>query len=844
MDEVQKIYHYLNTTDKILVFTSETTARNAILSFIEKYPGKAVFPDRAISWDRFLLSLKDTFQKREITKTERKVFAYSFLKSGGLDKMEAFASPKYKESTLSYSSYIASLLPLFPSEDDSIITSIPKKMLNDIKIIRKAYCEYLESHNLFERNYISPDYSKIEKNKYVFVFPSTFTSAEADKIVSLNLVDVIKEDKGDERLIEYENSLSEIRGTLRAIEKDREKYNDDEIAITSSSLSTYRPYLESEAKKRDIPLVFTSSEMLSTYPEGRLMQQLYSLYSSSWAFEEMKKLLLDPIYPFKDRKKFISILRRAVDKRIENKGIKSWMSVLEGDEKSLLLSLIHSVQRIVKSSKSRMTLLSIKEFRDTYFMEGKWNEEEDRVFGSILNLLESMGEDEINGLFSLFLSLLDETGYVERSDSEAGIRVYAYPASCGLITKVHYIIGLDDRTTEKRIDDYPFLLSGGREVRNITESLLNIYRSSHFTSKTVLSGTTEGFDGARLLPPLFLESAVKSKAQASDAYTEEGEYWRENKKPNLKPYLTQALSYEKAKNTSLKRRKTEVKIKSFVEENISLSVSRVRDYDQCPYRGYVATRLKIEDKNFSPLLEDPRAVGVILHNTIEKAIEEAGRISDIDDERLEFIFLEELEKAVKRRDITEAYTYEHIKGKYENKLEGIKNANKAHLYSSLNLVQNEVEINGYPLTGEVTINGRVDTILSGGDKKYIIDWKTGGSSDYSSSSLSDTSLQIILYALLLDDDIAGGAFYSIKDENYKVVWPTESYYQKNGVKKTEGYTKEAVIINSKERLEKIITHLESGDFTPHPKSGNCSLCPYFRLCRSRFAASKEERDDK
>ncbi len=844
MDEVQKIYHYLNTTDKTLVFTSETTARNAILSFIEKYPGKAVFSDRAISWDRFLLSLKDTYSKREITKTERKVFAYSFLKSGGLEKMETFASPEYKESALSYSSYIASLLPSFPSEDEPIIQSIPKRMLNDIRIIRKAYCEYLESHNLFERNYIAPDYSKIEKERYVFVFPSTFTSAEADKIVALNLVDVIKEDEGEERLSEYENSLSEIRGTLRAIEKDRERYNDDEIAITSSSLSTYRPYLESEAKIRDIPLVFTSAEMLSCYPEGRLMHQLYALYTSSWAFEEMKKLLLDPVYPFKDREKFISILRHAVDKRIEGKGIKSWMSVLESEEKSLMLSLIQSVQRVVKSSKSRMTLLSIKEFRDTYFMEGKWNEEEDRVFGSILNLLESMGDDEISGLFSLFLSLLDETAYVERTENKAGIRVYAYPASCGLITKVHYIIGLDDRTTEKKIDDYPFLLSLGRDVRNITDSLLNIYRSSHFAEKTVLSGTTEGFDGARLLPPLFLDGAVKSKAPSSDAYTEEGEYWRENKKPDIKPYMAQALSYERASSTSLKGRKAEVKIKSFTHDALSLSVSRVRDYDQCPYRGYVSTRLKIDEKNFSPLLEDPRAVGVILHNTIEKTLEEAGRIVDIEDERLQFNFLDELEKAVKRRDITTAYTYEHIKGKYGNKLEGIKSANKASLYSSLNLIQNEVEIDGYPLTGAITINGRVDTILCDGEKKYIIDWKTGGSSDYSSSSLSDTSLQIILYALLLDDDIAGGAFYSIKDENYKVVWPTESYYQKNGVKKTEGYTKEAVIINSKERLEKIISHLESGDFTPQPKAGSCSPCPYFRLCRSRYAVSKEERSDK
>ncbi len=844
MDEVLKIYNYLNASDKTLVFTSETTARNALLSFIEKYPGKAVFSDRTLSWDKFLLSLKDTKGRREITKTERKVFAYTYLNNGGLEEMEVFASPLYRESTLSYSSYIASLLPYFPSPDDSIIQSIPQKMLSDIKKIRRAYQDYLLSHNLFEKNYIKADYSKIEKDKYVFVFPSTFTGSDADKIIKLGLVDTIDEDKGEIQLIEYENSISEIRETLRRIEKDREIYPDREIAITSSSLSTYRPYLESEAKKRDIPLVFTSAGTLSSYPGGRLMHQLYSLYCSSWSFEEMKRLLLDPVYPFKDREKYISILRHAVDRRIEDKGVKSWMSVLDCDEKQLLSSLIKAVERIVRSTRSRMTLLSIKEFRDNFFSPGKWNEDDDKVFGSILDILLAMDDDDIPSLYPLFLSLIDETQYVEKSGNEGGIKVYAYPASCGLITKVHYIIGLSDKTTEKKIDDYPFLLSREREVRNITDSLLNLYRLSQFTEKTIISGPTTAFDGARLLPPLFLDSSIKASSSTDDPYTEEGRYWRENIKASSKPYSMQAQSYEKAKSTSLKGHRTLVKLKSFVDEDLSLSVSKVKDYDQCPYRGYVSTRLKVDEKNYSPLLEDPRAVGVILHNTIERALTEAGFIGNIENEKMQLLFLEELEKAVKRRDITTLYTYEHIKGTYMDKLESIKSASKASLYSSLNLVQNEVPISGYPLTGGITINGRADTILSNGEKKYIIDWKTGGSRDYSSSSLEETSLQIILYALLLDDNVTGGAFYSVKDENYKVVWPTESYYQKNGVKRTEGYTKEAVLINSKERLDRIREHLESGDFTPSAKARNCTQCSYKRLCRTRFASKKEESNDK
>ena len=60
MDEVKRILDYLDNTEKKLVFTSETAARNALSVFIDRRPGKAVFKDRALSWDRFYLTLLDT----------------------------------------------------------------------------------------------------------------------------------------------------------------------------------------------------------------------------------------------------------------------------------------------------------------------------------------------------------------------------------------------------------------------------------------------------------------------------------------------------------------------------------------------------------------------------------------------------------------------------------------------------------------------------------------------------------------------------------------------------------------------------------------------------------------
>ncbi len=850
MNEVDKIYSALSDTEKILVFTSQTAAQNALSSYIASHPGKAVFRDRALSWDSFYLSLLDTKGKRNVTKTGRKVFAYSFLKNGGLERLKYFASAEYPESLLAYSSSIASLLPYFPSPDDPIKKHMSSAMLQDAGILRTAYSEFLEKKGLYEKNYLVPDYSKIEKDRYIFVFPRTFTSSKVDDILSLGIVDVIDSpDAADTPLVEYPNALSEIRWTLREIEEDRKIYRDDEIAISSSSLSTYRPYLESEAKKRDIPLVFTSAKPLSEYPEGRFLHQIYSTVMSSWSFDETKKLILSPQFPFKDREMMISILRHGVDRKMEDKGIRSWLRVLSPEEREFFKSLSSAVDGIVKSRRSSLTVALIQKFRDTFFEEGEWNEKDDRVFGSALEILEGMEDEEMNDLYKLFLSLLDETQYVEKSEEEKGIRVYSYPASAGLITPVHYVIGLDDRTTGTKIDDYPFLVSLERpEVKDISSPILSVYRSPVFTKKLVISGTTEGFDGARLLPPLFLDSTIRSRKDIDDGYSEERALWIENTPPENRPYISQSEGYRKARNTSLRGRREDVIVAPFTDENISISVSSMKNFDLCPYRGYAQQRLKLRDKDFEPQLEDPTKIGELLHDTVEEALAKAGTIGDIDIEEMQQLFLVKLSEKEKSSEIPTHYAAAHVKGRFLDSIGEVKNSTKAAIYEKYRLVQNEKTVKDIPLTGNLTMNGRVDTILMNeetGDA-YIIDWKTTGTTDYS-SDLPEISLQVILYAVLLENDdslsVKGGAFYSFSKENYKIIWPTENYLQKGNRRASEGFDVNAMKNEIEDRLTRIKAALESGNFTPALTEHSCAYCPYFRLCRAKFVVTMEENND-
>ena len=246
MDTKEEIYSIILNTDKTLVFTSETMARNTLSDFISAHPGRAVFKDRFISWDRFLLTLCDIKNKREVTDTERMAFVSLFIKKHGLGYLSYFVDSKYSESIPSFTRYISRILPYFPNKEISNLSFIDKRMKEDIEKIRPEYEEYLEERNLYEERYLDRDLSRIEKDKIVFVYPDSFTSTYAKVVVDSGKVDVINIPTPSYHipLHEYNNSISEIRGIMRMVERDLSTYAPEDIAITSSSLETYRPYLE------------------------------------------------------------------------------------------------------------------------------------------------------------------------------------------------------------------------------------------------------------------------------------------------------------------------------------------------------------------------------------------------------------------------------------------------------------------------------------------------------------------------------------------------------------------------------------------------------------------------
>ncbi|MGN1163317.1 MAG: PD-(D/E)XK nuclease family protein [Candidatus Ornithospirochaeta sp.] len=852
MDAIEKINAVIRGSGKTLVFTSETAARNAMLSYIKENPGKAVFSDRFQSWDKFSLALSDTEGKRAVTETERRIFTRSFLKNGGMDRLRHFSSPIYSESLPSFVRYIARLLPFFPKEGDEKRASISPDILFDIDLIRPRYVQYLEENGLYEENYLDKDLDRIKEGTTVLVFPEAFTSTFADTVVKSGKVEVIPvpRDFSPSTLHAYPNSISEIRSVMRKIEKDLETFPPDEIAITSSSLETYRPYLEEEAKKRDIPLAFTSRSSLSSYPEGRIMKTMYSLVLQRWTLQSVKALFMDPSFPFKDRDLLLSIVRIGIDQKCADGGYERWMRAFDRaknddctnkeEAKELFSSIYRDTELIVKAKNPQDTSLRFRAFRDKYFEENEWNENEDKILGSMLEVLSLMGNGEDTDTFRIFLSILDDTSYVERTETEGKVKVYSYPASAGLQIRRHYIMGLDDKSTSLSIDDFPYSRDDDKpEPKDLTESLLSLYANPEFAPFLYISGTEENYSGSVLLPTFFLDNSIEEKEKEEDSYSDEMK-----KDKTRQCTRSQASSYRRAEATVLRKRDDQVVVPSISSTHLTTSVSGVKNWDDCPYKGYASTILSLSKKEYEAQMEDVLEKGNILHRTLESSLTKVETLGDITPEILLENLKREMDESVRKGRIPDEASRLHMEKSLWSHLSSFPESSGIDHFSSASLFGNEIALGDLNLGENFSLKGRLDTLLKDeGGKWYILDYKISGDSDWDKDSIDDTSLQIILYYRLLTYpgttwdreeekpshfSVECGGFYSMGKGQFRLVWPR--------VIGDEIYSLEEIEENAEKRINEILHSFKSGNVTPTPGEDNCVNCDYKRLCRGRFIA--------
>ena len=854
----EKVFNLMES--KTLVFQSQATADSWAMAYAFKYG--SVFKDSTVSWDSFRDMCteypKECMQAEDI---DRRMFVDLFAKKPLFEKLKYYADSRFLESKEAYKRSIAEDLPKLCKAFDKdgqikkdLYSKASEDLINDLKIIVPEYRKFLNEFGLYEKNLYSPDFSG--KNDFILVLPGNFKDFEVE--TAMQYCETIEPEISEDlfkNLEIYKNSTAEIRSVLRRVRELLDNgTNPKDIAITCCDLKKCRPYIEYESHIRDIEPQFIESRKLSELPPGKFLIDFIEARKENWKFLSVKKLVLNTMIPWKTEDRYSLIITNAIKLKI-NKGLKCWHDKLyknKCDEKwpnteqdninnSLTFETFERFENAIKTFDSTVKSDNLRECFMTLskaLLENlEWTSEEDsetpkglyaKVFGSCMDELAKLEEraqkykiNDVNELLTIFEEVLDTVAYLENPKT-LGLKIYNFPLSSGLTIKHHFVINLSDNLTRISRDPYPFLDRDAFERKDLGKDIMGTYLS--LDSK--LSMSTDSYSGPSVIPTVFVEESRHiAGIIREDSFEEEKKLW-DTDSNKITMTQNQKNGFEHMQNAgALYSDSMEL---SSPELPLKLNVSGVKDIEKCPYKTYAGSVLGLKETQYSMSMENYAEIGNILHTVIQRAVKEAGKTKNLKAKRLKEIFAEELYvKYGASKEAPPAKIFlDRIYKQYDEVLKCFAENNYLN-EGQFEFLAMENDTAYSIVLGNIELKGRADLVLENSDKELaVIDMKRNARDYYSKSDLNKTSLQLMLYSILLKENKkfgkvpVYGAYYSFAEGKFREVWPQKPL--------------EEVLANMDERLG--IINKTVGDIAFFPKfdANECRTCFYKTLCRGGY----------
>lgn len=824
--------------DKIIILPSEITARSYLTGYAKKHAGKAVFSDHVLSWDTFKKSYTEIpAGKEKAQAVHRMLFVSQFFQSHQINKLKHFANCEYRESSAHFARNTAENLKYFRKA--LLSDNIGKTIKEDVSLLYDAYNVFLEKNNLYEENYLEADYSKADKDKYVIVYPDAVSDTDIKVAIDAGFRTItVSEDDELNGIDVYENSICEIKSTVRQVFELLKTENASDIAITLSQFDSYYPYLESECRIRDIKLSPSKGKTLDQYAGGRFFKDIQSLRLTDFDMEALKTFLFNPLYPFRNRSLLSQTIRTGIKNKIQN-GVFNWKKKLEklNTAESLRISeFIRKLSVYVQSFSDCKNADELRKtfhnFQDDFFENDSWhtleNEVEKQAFERVLVLIDdidkAMRKCDISSLenyYDIFLSLLECTVYTSNIKTE-GIKVFSYPTTVALNVKHHFVLSLSDKNAVVKRIAVPFD-DEEKPEDTITDSIIKSY-ALKTENNTYLSCSEESFDSSSSAPAVFVEKELVKTitGKEEDSFRAEAMlYKRKDYEPSVKSLPNQKIWYNSSKEKLLKGLKREEYSKQALP--VKLNAYKISSFKKCPYRYLCSYVYRLNDEDdYSTDMSDFMSVGTLLHDTYKDFFNKVRNFEDFSEEQnkelLEKIFTEKLNDYSSEVISPDQIQIIELSAKYRDLLKHISDAKDSALFNDY--ITEEMEKDLSIVNDEYQINGKIDCILKAGNGDLAV-------IDFKKKNTDKESLQLVVYANLLSGSAEYSkipvlaALYSIEEEKFVIKWKNEEEFK-------------SVNFEFQKTMNEIVNKTENGDFAPTPSSETCSNCNYSRLCRKRF----------
>lgn len=832
MDIRDAVFDFLDSGGTC-VLPTETAARFYLQEYARFSRKGMVFARSAIAWDEFYkLFLPSHGDLKPSDGLVRRLFARSFAASGQAGHLRHWRGLSV-ENLASSIFRILPYLELASGHSGGDIGS-------DAAVILSGYRAFLEERGMFEPLYDRPSVPDgMDCSGFVICFPEAMDGYPlfAHFVGEGRFRTIGASDVTVKPVIEmFGNSLLEMRVQLRRIRRLLDEgVNASDIMLTDFGLPASKAYLDREARRLEIPLDFTENLPLAFYSAGRFFLDVQSVLSEDFSIQSMQRLLLSGSYPFRNKKVLRSIIAAGLQKMVVS-GREEWEARLRGEERAEFVRLVNLLEGFRRCRSAEDMRKALNAFQDELFIPGAFNqasEPEMSVYSFCVRQISRIEEamaacrmESVDGLFGFFVKLLETTPYVPQ-DREQGIAVYSNGPSAGLFPEHHFVIGVSQASARHQVRVIPFLPESERgdfflDPIERTDDLLRLWCASGADVR--ISGADSGFDGAQLCPPFFLSCDGRRRyagGNDSDEYNDELGLWSGLDAP-LSLNQRQKDGFRTFKDCFLDE--VEFGALELPDELPKLSPTSIDSYNQCPFQWKCKYILGVDEGNYNMGLEDHPALGILVHDTMERFFMDAGVIDASQRERyaarLLRIFNEEFERFAPGSGMSETTL------QYEKRV--LRDCLKQELDYSM--------MNGYRAVAaeraleNADVRGKIDLVMQDSDGRLaVIDIKKGSLKSQKDSIFWEDmkesgigSVQILAYNRLLESSdghlAAWGAFLSLKDGRLYFGWSDEAQAMEAD-KLFEA------------NLQAVKSGIREGRFDP---VDNCDSCAYFQACRKRY----------
>ncbi|HDQ14002.1 MAG TPA: PD-(D/E)XK nuclease family protein [Sediminispirochaeta sp.] len=911
MDIDKVILQGLEEEGSRFVFPSEVAAEFHLRRALMNGPHRALRADRFLSWDR--LKEQEFSPRRDLLPVNtlyRGLFAASLLEehrvSGPLFQVLAGEYQPGRDVSVFEQQITAALgqsqkaVDLLQHRGDAV----PRELREDLLLLHRRYLEYLNDNGLYEPAFSRPEAHGDGDRHYHLFFPELIEDfreyrglLEGKRNYSIHGLDEFSEPAENGEVLRFGNARLELNWLIRELHRLLEEgVHPSRIALSLPDYEAWRPYLEEEARIRDIPLDFRAGRVLGDYPAGRLFQKVADLVSSGFALEELKALVLDPGYPWKREDELRELLRFALDHFY----VRNWGGTSGGRRNELprklrnagrdeLAKLSEQLRRqgekMVSAETARELSKEVHGFLHGFFDPQSWDPESERVLQYCLMVLRELVEAEerlslkILSPFSRWTKLLGSRIYVSAVRREA-IPVYRYRVSAGIVPSYHFIPGAGHGETRVRHEDLAFLRDDYRDLlseeksRDSSSAFLRVYRSSG--DRVGISCSDVGFSGPQLPPgELLAAGGVRTMEETAasielhEPWSGEELFWAGETKFPERLFRTQIegfgrimatgfaakgldLSGEQLADGELLARAGEMwRDEEERKENkghLCLSPTSFDSYLNCPFAHLWQRGLQLEEDEYESLFVEHRHMGIILHRIFaelyRQVVAEDGRWNAEHGRRYEQMAEEicrrELAKQERRGMDFVAPSWSWFAASAREQLKTfVEQESRSFDGARYELLEDKLRVE-LPAAG-AAIGGRVDRLGRMQEQVFLIDYKKGKAPPkgdiYQPESLPAIS-QLPLYVYLARRkgySVGSASYYSFTEGGFRHVFVAEDSILRRREEKVKAFlTPEEFEELTARIVDSIQAVARQIRQGDYRARENCKSCNLRGLCRTKY----------